>query len=598
MNTKQIFWFSLLNLTVWCAGSLVYYFTGGFYADVPGILFTLFSIPGQMTLFALGLFVLVLPWRMIGTRTAFWAACAWGTAFMLFLAADVFVYTQYRFHISMAMLELFFGPAGREIFVFPAVTYIMLAAGGLLTAGFVWLLAKTAARVRWGGKKIACAAGVLLFYFAGYNGLHAWGKFMQVPSILAQVSYLPWANPMSANRRLRRMGFEPKSEPYSMPKQGALNYPLAPLQCHTDGKKPNILLILVDSWRADSFTPEVMPHTYAAYTRAKDAFYFTNHLAGGNATEAGVFSLFYSMPYAYWDSFTGLRRQPVFMEQLQQAGYQMGIFASSKLNSPEFNQNVFSQVPGLRIESKGNTKVERDLDMQKDFTAFIQNRDKNAPFFGFLFYDAAHGQEFPAGGEVFKPTAPTMNYLTLTKNTNPTPYMNNYKNSVYFIDGLLDKTFKLLKEQGLDKNTLVILTGDHGQEINDTRHNFWGHNSNFAKWQTHVPLLVWWPGKQGKEISYRTAHYDIVPTLLSGALGCGNPAEDYSIGQELFDPSPRPFTLISSYTKKAVREGDKLSVIDNYGYLENYDENYQKTDTGVSPQALNGAFKTFSKFYK
>ena len=70
------------------------------------------------------------------------------------------------------------------------------------------------------------------------------------------------------------------------------------------------------------------------------------------------------------------------------------------------------------------------------------------------------------------------------------------------------------------------------------------------------------------------------------------------MGQNLFDASPRPFSLISSYTKKAVREGDKISVIDNYGYRENYDENYQKTETGVSPQALSAALKTFSKFYK
>ena len=83
------------------------------------------------------------------------------------------------------------------------------------------------------------------------------------------------------------------------------------------------------------------------------------------------------------------------MEELQAKGYQMGIFASSKLNSPAFNKNIFSQVENLRIESKGTTKVERDRDMQKDFLHFLKNRDKNAPFFGFLFYDAAHGQEFP-----------------------------------------------------------------------------------------------------------------------------------------------------------------------------------------------------------
>ena len=596
MNAKNFFWFIVLNTALWGLISLVYFFTGGFYWDAPGFFFGLSSVPGHLLLFALGLSVLVLPFRLVGPKTGAAAAVAFGGVFTLFFAADAFVFTQYRFHIGVAMLELFFGPAGREIFVFPAITYVMLAlavAGVFaLTYGLLW-----AARKITLGKKAVWAVCLLwLCAFLTYHSLHAWGKFMLVPSVLAQVSYMPWANPLSANRKLRKMGFEPKSEPYSEPKKGTLNYPLHPMQCAST-PKTNILVILIDAWRADSFTKEVMPHTWAAYKNAQ-AWYFTNHLSGGNATEAGVFSLFYSMPYLYWDSFTGQTRQPILMEELQAKGYQMGIFASSKLNSPAFNKNIFSQVENLRIESKGTTKVERDRDMQKDFLHFLKNRDKNAPFFGFLFYDAAHGQEFPQGGDKFKPVGEEMNYLVLTKNTDPTPYMNRYKNAVYFIDGLLGQVFETLKAQGLSDNTLVILTGDHGQEINDTRHNFWGHNSNFAQWQTQVPLLMWWPGHTGGEKAYRTAHYDIVPFLLTHILGCTNPPGDYSTGTDLLDETPRPYTVISSYTKKAIQTGDNLSVIDNYGYLEHYDKNYQKLPTGADPKAITQAFKEFAKFYK
>lgn len=594
MSIRNIFWFCVCNLLLWCAAALIYFYIGGFWLDVSGVLFAFFSITGQLTLFMAGLLTLVLPWRIIGPRAAFWAAWVWGSFFAFFFALDIFIYTQYRFHISMAMLELFFGPAGREIFVLPTSMYAMVAAGALLLSGVVFVLARLARKITWGKKAVCASAAVLVFCTLGYNGLHAWGKFMQVPSVLAQVSYLPWANPMSANRRLRKMGFEPKNEPYSMPKAGTLNYPLHPLDC-AQGKRFNILLILVDSWRADSLTPEVMPNTYR---RSRRALRFTEHLAGGNATEAGVFSLFYSLPHAYWNAFSGARIAPVFIRRLQEENYQLGIFSSARLNSPEFNSNIFSSIPDLRLGSKGVTKVERDRDLQQDFTAFIKTRDKTKPFFGFLFYDSPHGQIYPEDGEVFKPTAEEMNYLMLTKHTDPAPYMNNYKNSVYFIDGLLEQTFALLEKEGLAKDTIVILTGDHGQEINDTRNNFWGHNSNFSKWQTHVPMLVWWPEKDGKELAYRTTHYDVVPTLMSQALFCTNPPEDYAAGRSLFDDSPRPFVIISSYNKKAIREGGKLSVIDNYGYLENYDENYQKTETGVSPQAMAEALKIFSRFYK
>ena len=55
------------------------------------------------------------------------------------------------------------------------------------------------------------------------------------------------------------------------------------------------------------------------------------------------------------------------MTELDKQGYQFGIYASSRLNSPEFNQNVFADIDNLRLSSKGNHKSERDADAQKDF---------------------------------------------------------------------------------------------------------------------------------------------------------------------------------------------------------------------------------------
>lgn len=598
MNYKNIFWFCVLEFLIACLLSLSYFFVSGFYPSWTGVLFTALFIPGNTFPFALGLFVLLCLVRLCGPKAGLAGAAALGTAFNLALLLDIFVYTQYRFHISGAMLQLFFGPAGREIFVFPAATYLMLGGAVLAVAAGTWGLILLARKITWGGKKAAVPVLLMLLLFAGYNGMYAWGKFMLVPSVLTQVPYLPWANPFSMNRRLRKMGFEPKSQPYETPRAGALNYPLRPLACAKENK-PNILVILIDAWRADAFTPEVMPHVYAAWKNAPDAFYFTDHLAGGNATEAGVFSLFYSMPYAYWDSVTGAKVRPALMAELDRQGYQFGIYASSRLNSPEFNQNVFSQIPDLRISSDGQTKWQRDEDAQNDFFAFLDKQDKKRPFFGFLFYDSAHGSDFPPGyAAPFTPYGDEMNYLLLTKNTDPAPYMNRYKNSVHYIDALIGQVFARLKAKGLDKNTVVILTGDHGQEINDTHNNFWGHNSNFAKYQTHVPFLVWWPGMRGGEMDYRTSHYDFVPALLTHALGCTNAVTDYSSGYDLFDPAPRPWTLISSYTNKAVREGDKITVLNNYGGITTYDENFIPSDVPVSAKALSESLKQFSHFYK
>ena len=599
MKIKNIFAFCVLEILLWSVLCLAYFFVSGFYPSWIGGTFTALFILGNSFMFGVGLFALLALMRLLGPKTAFWAAVVLGSLFNLILCIDIVVYSQYRFHISLAMLQLFFGPASKEIFVFPASTYFVLTGVILLLIAITFALVKLAEKIHLNGKKIAVLSSVLLLLFAGYNGMYAWGKFMLVPSVLSQVPYLPWAQPLSMNRRLRKMGFEPKSQPYETPRKGTLNYPLATMSCQTTEEKPNILFILIDSWRADAFSPEVMPHSFARYQNSKNAFYFTNHLSGGNATEAGVFSLFYSMPYPYWESVTANKIRPVFMEELACQGYEFGIYASAKLNSPEFSQNVFSHIENLRISSTGKTKWQRDENAQEEFLSFLENRDKSKPFFGFLFYDSAHGFDFnPQAQKPFAPYAQEVNYLTLNKNTDPAPYVNRYKNSAHYMDSLLQKVFQTLQEQGLDKNTIIVLTGDHGQELNDTRQNFWGHNSNFAKYQTHVPLVIWWPEREGKTIDYRTSHYDVMPTLLRQVFGCKNPIEDYSIGYDLFDATARPWTLILSYTNKAIREGDKISVLNNYGGIENYDENYTPSQTPVSAKALSESLKEFSHFYK
>ena len=89
----------------------------------------------------------------------------------------------------------------------------------------------------------------------------------------------------------------------------------------------------------------------------------------------------------------------------------------------------------------------------------------------------------------------------------------------------------------------------------------------------------------------------MVPTLLQEVFGCTSPTTDYALGKNLFDPSPRPFTVISSYTKKAIRTGDRLTVLDEYGGVENYDAQFHKS-AGADPAQLKEALQTFARFYK
>ncbi len=595
MNIRSLTAFSFLHGLVWSAAGLGFFRINGFFTDGPGLLFTCAFILGHIGLFALALGLLCAPWRLIGPRSLRAACVGISSLFSLFFILDLLVYSQYRFHISPAMLELFFGPAGREIFAFSTATYLLAAGGILLLILAEWGLTCLAPKLPLKTKWVWLGLGLWVLIFLTYNGLYAWGKFQMVPSIIAQRAVLPLASPFSLNRRLRKLGFEPKKDPYATPATGTLHYPKHPLDCPVPKRPKNVLILLVESWRADSVTPQIMPHL-SAWLQKPGMTYFTNHLSGGNATEAGVFSLFYGLPYSYWNDFTSRQLPPVLVSQALKNGYTPAIYSSGKLNSPTFHQNIFATVPNLRLESNGATKWQRDEDAVQGFEHFLDTYDKKSPFFGFLFLDATHGSNYPPQDEVFTPTA-QINYLLLNKNTDPAPYFNSYKNSVHFVDRMIGRIFTDLKKHGLLENTMVVITGDHGQEINDTRHNFWGHNSNFAKYQTHVPFLVWDASRPNQTVSYRTNHYDAVPTLVHHVYGCTNAPQDYSIGMDLFDATPRPFSLINSYTKKAIRTGNQLTVLDQYGGMEMYDEDFTPS-SGADPAAIKQALETFSRFYQ
>ena len=597
MVKYPLFNFTLIQGFLWCLLSLGFFYIKGFPTDVLGLGFSIVFLIGHVFLFAGLLGLLVLPFRFWGPRALQAACIGGGSFFSALLAIDLFIFSQYRFHISLAMLELFFGPARNDIFLFPTSMWVICGASLLLIIGIETALVQLAKRFTLSAKTIMIIAGAWLVCFLTYNGLYAWGQFIQVPSIISQRTTLPLAYPLSANRRLRKWGFEPKKNVYATPHKGFLQYPKHPLTCPPPHKPLNILILLVDAWRADMFTPKVMPRL-SAWAARQPMTVFTQHLAGGNSTAGGVFSLFYGLPSSYWDDFTSLNLPPLLVSRALQAGYEPAIFASSKLTSPTFDRNVFAAIPNLRIGSEPGLPWKRDLEAVEAFEHFLHTRQVDKPFLGFIFLDAPHGYSYPQEDKRFTP-AKELNYLLLTNRTDPLPYVNQYKNSVYFVDKLIDRTLTSLQQHRLFENTVVLITADHGQELNDSRRNFWGHNSNFTDYQTHVPLLLYIPGHTTPSPkTYRTTHYDIAPTLLQTVFGCTNPATDFSIGYPLFDPTPRPFTVFSGYEEKALRLGDTILVFDRFNVPQQYGPHLEPVTAPPPATLVKDGLKTFSRFYK
>ena len=376
-----------------------------------------------------------------------------------------------------------------------------------------------------------------------------------------------------------------------------LKYPLHPLSFKTPKKRYNIVIIGIDTWRFDMMNKAVTPNIA---TFAKNAWTFTDNYSGGNSTRPGIFSLFYSIPSNYWTAMLDQHRSPVFIKQLIKDHYQTGIFSSASLEYPAFDATVFRDVKDLQLDTPGDSPADRDRNITNEFNRFIQTRNKNKPFFSFLFYDAVHGY-CETGTRFKKPFQPEIsecNRIVLSNDTNPLPYMNRYRNALLFDDGLIGKVLNTLKWEGLLKNTIVIITADHGEEFNDEHLDYWGHSSAFDPYQVRTPLIIYWPGTQPKRITHRTSHYDIVPTLMEKVLGCTSPISDYSVGNLLLSKNYKPYLIVGSYVNYAILQKHRSTLIYPGGdYDITYPNGHDMPHAKLDSKLLQQVYKDLNRYF-
>lgn len=174
-----------------------------------------------------------------------------------------------------------------------------------------------------------------------------------------------------------------------------------------------------------------------------------------------------------------------------------------------------------------------------------------------------------------------VDYLALNNSYDPTPFFNRYKNSVNYIDSLVAKVFKTIDKSDDFDNTAFVITGDHGQEMNDNKLNFWGHNSNFSDAQTKVPFIVITPdSKKPVSTTMMTSHQDVAPMLLKNYLGVDSKPDDYSLGIDIFNQdTKRKWIFSSSYNTYAIIDDDSILEINALGQYQQLDKNNKPDDS-------------------
>lgn len=518
------------------------------------------------------------------------------------LKIDSSIFSQFRYHISPLVFNLVFGKRASDIFqfsteniIFASLLFIVLLILPLVSLYF--------------GKKIKISNTfkytfyTFLLTFFTSNAIFAWSDVNFYRPVTQYKNILPVFYPLTADKLLTKLGLtnhELIERNRSLVNKNDLNtlkYPLNNITSSPKENKKNILFIVVDSWRYDYLTEDICPNLYEL---SKESQVFTNHSSGSNMTTGGIFSLFYGIPATYYNNFTGLEKQPVLFSELQKQNYNIEILSSSTLENPPFNRNVFSKIPNLRLNSISEKPSDRDIEINNEWLNKLNNNKLKQPFFGLLFYDSAHGFDCPDNfNKKFVPSLESVDYLGLNDDYDPTKLINRYKNSLYFIDSLIGKVIKQLEEKNLLESTLIVVTGDHGQEFNDNKKGYWQHGGNFSKYQIRTPLMIFDFDKKPKVYEHNTVHYDIVPTIMKNNLNVKNPYNDYSVGKSLYDSTIERNWFICGYNEKySVIEKNRITNIFKSGSFEVLDSNLNYLNEDINFEVISEALKQTSTFYQ
>ncbi|MEP0845297.1 MAG: sulfatase [Phycisphaerae bacterium] len=326
--------------------------------------------------------------------------------------------------------------------------------------------------------------------------------------------------------------------------------PLAPA-----GSKPNIVMFLVDTLRADRLgaygytARRTSPHIDAL---AAESVLFEQASSAAPWTLPSVASLFTST-YPCEHQLLARRQRlnksfVTLAQQLRREGYlTISMFANAFVGSQ------FGLARGFEIvrpsQRNNATRVGGVLSARPEhaFFLYVHNMEPHDPHHyapreleGFRTVDKASRarlkrlfDEYKRAGEHdYRNRQPLgTTDVTAEQDAQLQAFMQEretwselYDACVFAADRRVGTVIDLLKQRGLWDNTIFILLSDHGEELGD--HGGWLHDQSVYQELLHVPLIIRFPHGEnaGRRVREPVSLVDVMPTLLS-YLGVAEPPQ-------------------------------------------------------------------------
>ena len=277
--------------------------------------------------------------------------------------------------------------------------------------------------------------------------------------------------------------------------------------CSRDVNPPkNVLIITLDTTRADRLgcygNKKISTKNIDAI--AEGGVLFTNAVSHAPITLPSHSSIMTGLyPYSH-----GVRDNSIYRldeknitlaEILKENGFKTAAFVGSFILDSQYGLNQGFDLYNDRFlapKQKGKLPVDRRGEEVSELAIkWVEENYKNR-FFLWLHYYDPHADYDP-----------------------PEPFKEAYSESLYdgeiaYTDMCLGMVLKKLEEKGVLKDTLVVITADHGESLGEHKeatHGLFIYNST-----THVPVIINYPGMKVKtnQIGNLVRSIDILPTIL------------------------------------------------------------------------------------
>ncbi len=263
----------------------------------------------------------------------------------------------------------------------------------------------------------------------------------------------------------------------------------------------NVILITIDALRPDhlgcyGYEKNTSPNIDKL---AKEGVLFTQAISQGSWTATSLPSLITSSYPStsgifYWNQVFPLNSIDILPKLLKSKGYNTAFISAHSI--------IFKGNPDMFDFSKKINGAKADRIVQET-ELWIENNQNN-PFFIWLHLMDLH--DVPAPGPEERPIILDSIYVD--------KYTSMYDEKLRYVDVQLKDLLEKLDFLGITESTLIIISADHGEGIND--HGlFFDHSMYLWDSLIMVPLIIYYPQPflQNKTIDCQVQLIDIAPTI-------------------------------------------------------------------------------------